>query len=131
MLKVFTLATALLCAGTLTATAEDLVTLDAGEVATAWQGLVGQRVQLTGGFVGVANIVGKKYPKAFYGRQGMKAIFVDAAGLDPTVAATLDPACKPYTEEQLADCAYDMTALLSANSAGDGPKLSEPQFVKR
>ena len=36
-----------------------------------------------------------------------------------------------YTEEQLAACAYDVTALLSANGAGDGPKLSEALFVKR
>ncbi len=56
---------------------------------------------------------------------------VDAAGLDPAVAATLDMACKPYTEEQLADCAYDLTALLSANSAGDAPRLSGLVLVKR
>ena len=131
MLRAITLAAALVCAAALTATAEDLVTLDAAELAAAWPGLVGQRVQLAGRLVGVASTVDKKYPKAFYGRQGMKAIFVDAAGLDPAVAAALDPACKPYTEEQLAACAYDVTALLSANGAGDGPKLSEPLFVKR
>ena len=131
MLKRLCLAAMLAGAGALAAHAEDLPTLDAAEAGANWQSYVGQTVTLTGGYIGVANIVGKKYPKAFYGRQGMKAIYVDAAGLDPAVAAALDPACKPYTEEQLADCAYDVTGLLSANSAGDAPRLSGLVLVKR
>jgi hypothetical protein len=118
-------------ATTLTASADDVVSMDAAEANASWQSLVGQRVTLTGGYVGVAFMVEKKYPKAFYGRQGMKAIPIDAAGIDPAVAATLDPECRPYTEEQLAPCAYDVTALVVANGAGDGPKLTEPQFVRR
>jgi len=131
MLRVVTLAAALCCALTLAASADDAVSMDAADANAAWQGLVGQRVTLTGGFVGVAFMVEKKYPKAFYGRQGMKAIPIDAAGIDPAVAAALDPECRPYTEEQLAACAYDISAVVAANGSGDGPKLTEPEFTKR
>jgi hypothetical protein len=130
MLKRIALAVTL-CGVTVTAAADDAAVLDAGDLAAQWQSLVGQRVMLTGGYVGVAYIVDKKYPKAYYGRQGMKAILIDAAGVDPAAAAALDPDCRPYTEEQLALCAYDVTAMVVANSAGDGPKLSEPVFVHR
>jgi len=112
------------------ALAEEPVSIDAGAFAAAPDSLVGRTVTLTGGYVGVAHIIGKKFPKAFYGRQDMKAILIDAAGIDDAVAAGLDPLCQAYTQEHLEACAYDVTGLIATTSSGT-PKITNPSFARR